>query len=173
MNMAYARQIAVIGAIIGILSVLLGLLSPEWFSWYRVNIPSPISAFYLTGFGTAVFIDFAHQIDEIAILVLIGGILVIVGAVECLTSALLKNKVVGILGGLLMIVGPLLLLVDIMMGVSEFMQYMEYYTSGKSGAELLFGRIDFWDIDYGLWIGFFMAIGGGVLGLIGGALVER
>lgn len=169
--MAYARQIAVIGAFIGILSVLLGLLSPEWFSWYRVE--STIYGFYLTGFGTGVFINYPSQTDQIAILVLIGGILVIVGAVECLTSALVKNKVVGILGGLFMIVGPLLLLADIMMGVSEFMQWMEYYTSGKSGAELLFGRIDYWDIDYGLWIGFFMAIGGGVLGFIGGALVER
>ncbi|KKL79452.1 hypothetical protein LCGC14_2014690 [marine sediment metagenome] len=60
----------------------------------------------------------------------------------------------------------------IMMGVSEFMQYIAYYTS-HSGVELLFGRMPAWDIDFGLWIGFYMAIGCGVIGLIGGALVER
>ena len=171
--MAYARQIAVIGAFIGILSVLLGLLSPELFSWYSLSLPSIDGGFYLTGFGNSVFINYPSQTDEIAGLVFAGGILVIVGAVECLTSALLKNKVVGIFGGLLMIVGPLLLVADIMMGMSEFMQWMEFYTSGKSGAELLFGGIPEYDINYGLWIGFFMAIGSGVLGLIGGALVER
>ena len=172
MNMAYARQIAVIGAFIGILSLLLSLLSPELFSWYRLTLPSIDGGFYLTGFGTSVFINYPSQTDEIAVLVLIGGILVIVGAVQCLTSALVKNKIVGILGGLFMIVGPLLLLADIMMGVSEFMQWMEYYTS-DSGVGLLFGRIPAYDIDFGLWIGFYMAIGCGVLGLIGGALVER
>jgi hypothetical protein len=172
MNMAYARQIAVIGAFIGILSLLLSLLSPEWFGWYRLSIPSIDGGLYLTGFGTVIIKEFPSVTDQIAILVLIGGILVIVGAVECLTSALLKNKVVGILGGLFMIVGPLLLLADIMMGVSEFMQFMENYTY-NSGVELFFGRIPVWDMDFGLWIGFFMAIAGGVAGLIGGVLVER
>ena len=48
-----ASQIAVIGAIIGILSVLLGLLSPELFSWYSLSLPSIDGGFYLTGFGNS------------------------------------------------------------------------------------------------------------------------
>ena len=102
-------------------------------------------------------------------LVLVGGILVIVGAFACLASAFVENKIIGILGGLLMIVGPLLLIVDVMLGMSEFMEYMEL--SGDSGIELLFGSAG--GANYGIWIGFFMAIGGGVIGLIGGALVEK
>ena len=172
--MGSGKIIAIIGAIVGILSVLLGLFLPELFSWYRLDIPG--GGLYLTGFGTNIADPSPSPIDEIAILALIGGILVIVGAIACLASAFTENKIFGLLGGLLMIVGPLLLLVDIMTGMSEFMEFMELFTGGESGAGLLFDSyspapgVTF---SWGIWIGFFMGIGGGVVGLIGGALVER
>ena len=164
--MGAGKIIAIIGAIVGILSVLLGLLLPELFSWYRLDVP--MGGLYLTGFGTNIADPSPSPVDEIAMLVLIGGILVIAGAVACVIGAFAEKKILGILGGLLMIVGPLLLLVDIMMGMSEFMEFMESFT-GDSGVDLLFGGVG--PADWGIWIGFGMGIGGGVVGLIGGATV--
>ena len=165
--MGTGKIVAIVGAVVGILSVLIGLILPELFSWYRLSVPG--GGLYLTGFGTDIFDPSPGPDLEMAMLVLVGGILVIVGAVACLASAFVENKMIGILGGLLMIVGPLLLIVDVMLGMSEFMEYMEL--SGDSGIELLFGSAG--GANYGIWIGFFMAIGGGVIGLIGGALVEK
>ena len=166
--MGTGKIVALVGAVVGILSVLLGLILPELFSWYRLSVPG--GGLYLTGFGTDIFDPSPGPDLEMAMLVLVGGILVIVGAVACLASAFVENKMIGILGGLLMIVGPLLLIVDVITGMSEFMEFMEFFT-GDSGADLLFGSVG--PVDWGLWIGFGMAIGGGVIGLVGGALVER
>ena len=180
--MGKGKIIALVGAVIGILSVVLSLVLPEFFGWYRAHIAGggAEAGYYLHGFGIfdssdPTLLPMPGGVDEMVLLVMIGGILMITGAVVCALGAFVEKKILGILGGLLMIVGPLLLLVDILTGMSEFMEFMEVFSLGESGAGLLFDSyspIPGVTLSWGIWIGYFMAIGGGVVGLIGGALVE-
>jgi len=180
--MGKGKIIAIIGAVVGILSVVLSLVLPELFGWYRVHasVLGVEAGYYLHGFGifdalNSALLPMPPGVDEMVLLVMIGGILMIAGAVVCGLGAFVENKILGILGGLLMIVGPLLLLVDIMTGMSEFIEFVELFT-GESGVGLLFGSTSpapGVTLSWGIWIGYFMGIGGGFVGLIGGALVER
>ncbi|MEE9376751.1 MAG: hypothetical protein V3V33_01805 [Candidatus Lokiarchaeia archaeon] len=87
----------------------------------------------------------------IAILIVTGGAIVIIGG-------LIGNKFFGILGGVVMLAGAILLTIAIF---------------SKSGifddiAQTLLVDNFFWGsepiVDWGVWIGFFLAIGGGVWG---------
>ena len=181
--MGSGKIVAMIGAVIGALSVVLSLVLPEFFGWYRAHIAGGglEAGYYLHGFGifdssNSALLPMPPGVDEMVLLAMIGGILMIAGAVVCGLGAFVENKIFGILGGLLMIVGPLLLLVDIMTGMSEFMEFMEAFSGGESGVGLLFDSYSpapGVTLSWGIWIGYFMAMGGGVIGLIGGALVER
>jgi len=181
--MGKGKIIAIVGAVIGALSVVLSLVLPELFGWYRthVSVLGVEAGYYLHGFGifdasNSALLPMPPGVDEMVLLVMIGGILMIAGAVVCVLGAFVENKIFGILGGLLMIVGPILLLVDIMTGMSEFIEFVELFTGADSGIGLIFGTespAPGVTISWGIWIGFFMGIGGGFVGLIGGALVER
>ena len=179
--MGKGKIIAIVGAVIGALSVVLSLVLPELFGWYRshVSVVGLEAGYYLHGFGifdtsNSLLLPMPPGVDEMVLLVMIGGILMIAGAVVCALGAFVEKKFLGLLGGLLMIVGPLLLLVDIMTGMSEFIEFLELF-NGESGVGLLFGStspapgVTF---SWGLWIGFFLAIGGGIVGLIGGATID-
>ncbi|MFX1314776.1 MAG: hypothetical protein ACFE9T_02860 [Promethearchaeota archaeon] len=177
----FGKVLAIIGAAVGVLSVLLSLVLPELFSWYHLTIsggPYSGAGIYLNAFGLNIAKDWLpipapQPPEEIAIMVLIGGILVLVGAALCIIGAFTEKKVLGILGGLSMIIGPLLLLADLLVVISDFSEWMDIL-AGVNDEDILFaifepspGETVMW----GLWIGFGMAIGGGAVGLIGGALV--
>ena len=175
MNMGKGKVVAIIGAAVGIASVLLGLAMPALFSWYRIEISGGGYTFglYLTAFGGFIEDGMTAPTDEIVMLVLIGGILVLAGAGLCITGALTEQKVLGIIGGIAMIVGPTLLIFDLIGQMSEFAEFMDLM-SGYYGKNIFFAVYSPYpgvSLMWGVWIGLFIAYAGGFIGLIGGATV--
>ena len=172
MNMGKGKVVAIIGAIIGIASVLLSLAVPALFSWYHIQITGGYSGgLYLTGFGSVIS-DPSGADYEIAMFALMGGIMVLAGAALCIVGGATEIKPLGIIGGILMIIGPFLVVLDIFMEFSEYAEIVNAYIDVFGGtvffgSESGGGTTIFW----GLWIGYFMAIFGGILGLIGGATI--
>ena len=172
--MGKGRVVAIIGAAIGAASILLSLVMPVFFSWYRLALTGAVTAdLNLTGFGTVIADPSPGPIEEIAMLVLIGGILVLAGAAVCIVGVLTEQKILGIIGGIAMIVGPLLLVADLLLIMSDFAEYMHTNWADPLNKSIFFGTESGGGITvtFGLFVGFYMAIGGGVLGLIGGATV--
>ncbi|MFX1314778.1 MAG: hypothetical protein ACFE9T_02870 [Promethearchaeota archaeon] len=174
----FGKVLAIIGAAVGILSVLLSLVLPELFSWYHFTVRGGgySSGLFLNAFGDYTAENWGplpQPPEEIAIMVLIGAILVLVGAALCIICAFTEKKPLGIIGGVLMIIGPLLLIADLMAVISEFAEYMDTWAGAYDESILftVFDPVPGVTIIWGLWIGFGMAIGGGAVGLIGGALV--
>jgi len=124
---------------------------------------------YVTGIGT-VNTTGRLPLFGIPILAGAGGRLVMSGAVFSIVSKKLR-----ISGGNFMLLGLLLFVIDFIGGISEFSSWVTsvvvYYDSGSvlwgrfSGIEFsFFNRLSF---------GFFIALAGGVLGLLGGILEYR
>ncbi len=183
--MEKGRIVAIVGAIVGIVFVLLSLAIPEFLSWYRWEIEgsgygySESWGFYLTAFGTiSEDLPPGYYIDvETAILVMIGGIMVLAGAGLCIVSAAIEMKPLAIVGGILMIVGPLMLIFDLVGGVSEFAEAMNDLAD-MGDSNVFFGSYSYTpyyypgitiDNGWGLWIGFFIPFAAGGIGIIGGA----
>jgi len=171
------KGIAIVGAVIGLMSVLLSFIAPQIFSWYRIEISSMgiTGKIYITGIGTVVSVPAGAPIGGFAIFELIGGILLIIGAIVCIIGAVKELKAAGIVGGILILLGPLLLIMDLLLGLGEFTEVLAFL-GGPADVNALWGSItivgppDFL-VSWGIWIGSFLALAGGVLGLIGGASV--
>ncbi len=173
--MGFGKIVAIIGAAIGLLSVILSFLLPELFCWYSYTVTNIISSnkssYYLTGFGTTISIPYSTAISAIALLELIGGFLVILGAIVCIVGVTKESKKIGSIGGILILLGPVLLLADFLIGISEYYEQVEFIQSIATNKNILWDTVSFFGDVYAwnLWIGFFMAVAGGVLGTIGGA----
>lgn len=167
--MEKGRVLALIGAAVGVLSVLLSLIIPALFSWYHIDETGGGEGLYLTAFGNLIEEGLSVPTNEILILVLVGGILVLAGAGLCIVGIIREMKPLGIIGGIVMIIGPTMLIFDLIGQVSEFAQYMENYASSLDKS-IFFGSNSTYA--WGLWVGYFLAYGGGILGLIGVALIS-
>lgn len=164
--MGAGKILAIIGAILGILSVALFHLLPELFCFWRIDGGQAFSI-YLGGFGFSSGWFMGIQIPpEYAedIMLLIISVLIIAGSVIVLIGGLVENKAVGILGGIIILAGPILLILALILEMGNFENFATLL-----GGSLLFGSMP--GVSWGLWIGSFLALGGGVLGLIGGATV--
>lgn len=60
-----------------------------------------------------------------------------------------------------MLAGPILLTVELLLEIGFWEGFPEFALWGSQAGA-----------DWGVWIGFFMGLAGGVLGLIGGASIE-
>ena len=169
--MGFGKVVSLIAAVTALLSIFLGFVLPELFCWYKFEASSAAVSygFYLTGFGTTTAIDSTNPISEIAILELIGGILVILGVIACIIGITKEEKKFGFLGGILILLGPLLLVIDFLIVLSEFADWVDFYQINPD-SNMFWDSIDIMAFTYtwNLWIGFFMAAAAGVLGLIGG-----
>ena len=169
--MKIGKIIVIIGAIIGLASILLSFISPELFSWYRYEVSGWGSSggWYLTGFGTVTDIGNTTPMN-LAILEVLGGSMVILGSILCIVATVKESKGMAFLGGLLMLLGPLLLIIDFLVGMSELAGVI------SDNLDLFINRSAFWEefstmgyaYTWGLWVGFFLGIAGGAIGLIGG-----
>jgi hypothetical protein len=178
--MRVGKVLLITGAILGILSLTLSLISPEFLGWYRIEMPVITLGYffgvYISGIGNVVSVGGLTEAG-ISVLELIGGILVIIGAIICIIGVFKKLKYAGIIGGILMILGPLMLVLDLLIGVSEFTKVLGVLDAGDlspllGGKNVIFSMAPFPTVPltWGLWIGFYVAVAGGVLGLIGGVV---
>ncbi|MFX0041974.1 MAG: hypothetical protein ACFE8L_03590 [Candidatus Hodarchaeota archaeon] len=156
------------------MSVLLSLVVPEFFSWYHYEIDAGAYGsfgIYMTAFGTVVE-DMPYAVSlDIATFVMIGGILVLAGAGLCIVGALTELKPLGIIGGVLMIVGPTMLIFDLVGEFSDFAETIALISDYYGGTVFFGSHSPYPGITFmwGLWVGYFIAYVGGVLGIIGGA----
>ena len=100
------------------------------------------------------------------IFLLLTGVLIIGGSVLLLIGALVESKALGIVGGILMLAGPLLLILSLFLGLGIFEGLA---ATLPSGTTVLFGSQA--GMDWGIWISTYLALGAGILGLIGGATI--
>ena len=162
--MGSGRVIAIIGGVLGILSIVLFYVFPGLFSLWRiygggnsVNIGG-----FGAGAGTIMGIDFGPESADDIILLLIGVLLVAGGAIA-IVGGIVEVKFVGIIGGLIILAGPILLSVELLLELGFFEGY-------APGDNLFFGSTA--GANWGIWISFFMGVGGGILGVVGGALSD-
>lgn len=172
--MGAGRVFALIGALVGLSCLLLSLILPELLCWYKYEGFSAglTAGWYLTGFGTIINRGPIGPLDN-SIVVLIGGIVVIVGAVIlCIGSAAMERKTAGLIGGILMLLGPILVIADLLIGISELAENMKLLVDGVGGI-IFWGTFDTGLIvhSWSLWIGFYIILVGGFLGLVGGVAV--
>jgi len=164
--MGAGKILAIIAAIVGILSVVLYHVLPELFCYWRLDGGAAISLF-VGGFGFSngsfMGIPFGPEYADDIFLLLVG-VLIIAGSVLLLIGALVENKALGIIGGLVFLGGPILHILALLLGLGMFEGLA---ATLPPGSTVLFGSQA--GIDWGIWIGTYMAIGGGVLGVIGGA----
>jgi hypothetical protein len=161
--MGAGKLIAIIGGILGILSIVLFYVLPDFFCLWRIygggdsiNIGG-----FGAGAGTIMGIDFGPEDAEDTLLVIIGVLLVAGGAIAII-GGLIENKMIGVLGGIIMLAGPILLSVELLLKTG--------FWDGFTQDNLFLGSAG--GANWGVWIGFFMGIGGGVLGLVGGASLD-
>jgi hypothetical protein len=165
-----ARKVfAIIGGVLGILSVVLYYIAPELLSLWRIDAGVVMSV-YIGGFGTwsGIFVTIPFGFEYSGdILLMIVSLLIIGGSVLTFIAGLKGSKTVGILGGLILLAGPILLLVEL---ITKSGVFGETIIPLLGDTNLLFGSIP-GVADWGMGIGSFLAIGGGILGIIGGATV--
>ena len=169
------KVLAIIGAVVGLASVTLGFVLPAFFSWFKIEGSyggTVVVGFYITGFGTLTSVP--PYYTGFAYLELVGGIVLVVGAILCIVSAAKGSKAPGIVGGILMLVSPLILIVDLLLLSGADFGALIYSLGGPANASILWGSFSPAPgvlLSWGIWIGAFVALGAGVLGLIGGATV--
>jgi hypothetical protein len=166
--MGAGKIIAIIGGIVGILSIALYHVLPEFFCLWRLEAGAALKV-WIGGFGFTAGETGGVGVDpEYAeeILLLIIAILIVAGGALAIIGGLTESKLFGILGGVAMLAGSIGFIVGALIEYGTFEDLA--LAIGLFGGEgLLFGSAG--GADWGIWIGLYMAIAGGVLGLIGGA----
>jgi hypothetical protein len=165
--MGAGRIIAIIGGIIGILSIALYHLLPELFCLWRLDAGG-FAEIWVGGFGFSGGSAGDPEYTE-EILLLIIGVLIVAGGALAIIGGLTESKLIGILGGVVMLVGPILFIIGALIEFGPF-EDLAALIAFFGGEGLLFGSEA--GVDWGIWIGTYLAIGGGVVGLIGGFLTE-
>ena len=175
--MGAGKVLALIGAIVALVSVALSFVAPAIFGWYRIELSSLgiTIGVYITGIGSIVSVPAVLPIAGMAIFELIGGVLLIIGAIVCIIGAIKESKAAGIVGGILILLSPLVLILDLLLGFSDFAA-MITLLGGPAGSSAFWGSFTIVGppdvlMSWGIWIGAFLALASGVLGLIGGASV--
>lgn len=162
--MGAGKPLAIVGGILGILSIVLFYLFPGLFSLWRIWGGG--DAIYIGGFGSGAGMimgsDFGPESADDILLLLVGVLLVAGGAVAFI-AALVEVKFLGILGGLLMLAGPIILSLQLFLELG-------YFEGLGLGDSLFFGSLA--GARWGIWISFFMGAAGGILGIIGGATLD-
>ncbi|KKK45776.1 hypothetical protein LCGC14_1132420 [marine sediment metagenome] len=165
--MGVGKIFAIIGGLLGVLSVVLFYLAPDILNLWNLDAPLTVRV-YLGGFGAWsgewLAIPFPIEYTQ-DIILLIVGVLIIGGGVITFIGGVAGSKLVGILGGIILLAGPILLIVALIVQLGIFGDTL---IPLMGNVNLLFGSI-FGVADWGLGIGSYLAIGGGLLGIIGGA----
>ena len=180
MNFIYNRNIKImIGAILSLLSILLGMIIPQLLSWYSIEYfeshPHTGAAIftygtYITGLGVLYITGASPILIGFVILELIGGILVVLGSIGCFFSNLIQSKKVGIFSGILMILGPIIFLIDLLIGMTIINDLVGFSEVDSISGTLFYGKASYYSLDsslhYNIGLGFFICSIGGIIALI-------
>ena len=168
--MGVGRIIAIIGGLLGIISMILFYFMPEIFNlWRFVDVGSTVYV-YIGGFGSwsrDIGFNFGIRFSD-DIFLLIVSLLIVVGSVLVIIAGVKGSKIFGILGGVILLGGPALFMVEIIAQIGVIGDFLELVPLLGS-FNLFFGDVA--GAQWGIWISSFLTIGGGILGIIGGATI--
>ena len=168
--MGVGKFLTIIGGIIGILSVALFYFLPEIFNvWRFVDEGSSVSI-YIGGFGSwsrDIGFNFGIRLSDDIFLMVVSS-LTVGGSVLVIIAGVKGSKTLGILGGVILLAGPALFMLEIITQIGIIGDVLGIIPALGSFS-LWFGSA--MGAAWGIWISFFLAIGGGVLGIIGGAKI--
>ncbi|TXT53431.1 MAG: membrane protein of unknown function [Promethearchaeota archaeon] len=171
------KFIVAIGAIIGIVSIILFFISDAAGAWWQVTRNPSIGStqhWYMNVFGQ--FQDqesFDPEDLTLGFYGILVAILVILGSVLGFVAIAKQAKAIGILGAVLIIGGIVLFLISLndVEGFQDVISVMEFFSS--EDYNVFFGNAQFlgaWS--WSLSFGFFMAAAAGILILIGTFMLD-
>lgn len=189
MGMA-GRVIAIIAGIIGILSVLMYMVLPDFFAFWRIDAYGfPLVDFqaWIGGFAQKTGEGSALVLDELGItagtitytedmILTIIAIAIIAGGAVSIIGGIIGNKWIGLVGGIAMLLGVIAFIVGLAIQFGDFADLGDLI--GEFGGEnLLFGSgnsltIPGLEADWGLGMAAWFGIGAAAAGVIGGILIE-
>ncbi len=150
--------VAIIGAIIGFVAII----PVEFLSWWKSTITflGSTSAQYIDAFGNYVA---GSSTSSLGGGYAVAGIVTIVGAILLLLAGLKLGKTVAILGSLAIIAGPIIFLI-----AHGSNSDLSTIISWIGSDNVFFGTTSniLGEITWYLNVGFFLAIGGGIVGLL-------
>ncbi|MFX1374672.1 MAG: hypothetical protein ACFFA0_02565 [Promethearchaeota archaeon] len=165
--MGAGKIIAIIAGILGILAVVLFHVAPEIFSFWRLEGGG--AGWYLGGFAYWDYgIGDPESADDMLLLALF--VMIVAGGAIEIVGAFVENKIIATIGGILMLLGAILFIVALAVEFGDFKDLADFIEYGTGDRFLLFGSGA--GAEWGLWIGTYLAIGAGVVGLVGGLTVE-
>lgn len=165
-NSGVGKLLLVLGALLGILSIILYFIEESFGAWWRIE---GIGTSYMSAFGT--YSTGEDLLDSIlGFYGILGPILFIIGAICVFIPLIKKNKAYGFLGSFLMIGGMVIFLI----GLGNIEDY-ESILSGigfltSSEYNVFFGEFGFWS--WGLSIGFFIGAIAIFFSIIGSVLYD-
>jgi len=181
------RVIAIVAGIIGILAVLLYMVLPDFFAFWRFDaygIPGAEFKLWIGGFaqksgeGLQLVLDqFGVTEGEITytedMILTIIAIAIIAGGALCIIGGLLENRIIGLLGGVAMLLGVIAFIVGLAIQFGDFADLGDLIDA-FGGDTLLFGSgaSGGLDADWGLGLAAWFGIGAAAAGVIGGILIE-
>ena len=151
-KMGAGKIIAIIGGILGILSIALYHILPEFFCLWRLDGGVALKV-WLGGFGFTGGEQGGSGLDpEYAeeILFLIIAILIVAGGALAIIGGIVENKLIGILGGVAMLAGSITFIVGAFIEFGPF-EDLAALIGTFGGENLLFGSAG--GANWGIWIG--------------------
>jgi hypothetical protein len=166
-----AKIIAIIGGIVGIAATILWLVAPS-LGWWEI-IFDPIIGnnveYYLSPFGIFTYGD---TTENWLGLFLVGGLIFLVGSILILVGAAKESTGIAVLSAIVMIAGIGLFCYALYSyeDLQDILEFMEFW-----GGEytVFFGTYNFFGTwNWRLGNGFFIAVAGAIIGLIGSFMVK-
>ena len=179
--MKIGNYIVIAGAILSILPIFLFYILPDVIYFWGINtngFPGSDLSLYLGGFYSGAYSSGGgplnvNLIDSMEIIMLCLSFLIVGGVVAMLIGGVSGKRSSSIGGGFFLLFGLVILMGALL---DEFGMFGDL-TSNLSlvGRNLLFGSLNQpgMTISWGLGIGFYLTLIGGVLGLIGSIMMEK
>jgi hypothetical protein len=177
------RVIVIVAGIVGILSILLFMVLPDFFAFWRIDVYgfAPVDGTLWLG-GIA---QRAGQGDILAqgletdltytedLLLTIINVITLAGGAICVIGGILNKKIIGIVGGILMVLGVVAFIVALQIQFGDFSDLGDMIDV-FGGDTLLFGSgsnaFPAFEGDWGFGMGAWIGIGAAVAGVVGGAI---
>jgi len=152
--MGAGKFIAIIGGILGILTVALFYVLPEIFCFWRLE--TPLGEYFLGGFGFRAGTGLLESDPEYAedILLLLMFTLSVAGGAIAIIGGLIESKVIGIVGGIIMLACPIILLIALFIEIGDF-EDLAFIIGLFGGEGLIMGSEA--GAEWGIWISTYLA----------------
>jgi hypothetical protein len=175
------RVIVLVAGIMGILTILLFMVLPDFFAFWRMDawgFAPAAGKLWLGGVaqraGDGTFLALGLETDVTYtedLLLTIVNVVTLVGGAVCIIGGVLNKKIIGVLGGILMVVGVVAFIVALQLEIGDFSDLGDIIDA-FGGTSLLFGSGTSGpvEVDWGLGMGAWFGIGAAVAGVVGGAI---